>query len=483
MLTIALIAIPLIMSGVIFLAGANLSKTLALATTLIQLALTGFAAWQFSQGQLELLTFDQGWIGPLGIHYHFTLDGISLILALLSAIVSPLIVYSTFGKSIKNPHIYYSLIMMMIAAMMGAFTAADGLWFYIFYEIALIPIYFIVLNWGHGEHRAAITLKFFVYTIFGSLFMLASLLYVYQHTAPHSFAFSALYEAGKSLSGVEQGLVFAGFFIAFAVKMPVFPFHTWQPSTYNAAPTAGTMLLAAIMLKMATYGLIRIALPMVPTGVAEYGTWAMVLSVMGIVYASGVAIAQKKYKLLIAYSSIAHVGLISAGILSGNSQGVQGGLFEMLSHGILAVGLFYVYDILESRFGHDDMAKMGGIRDVNPLFAFLFFAIVMGSVALPFTSGFVGEFLLLVGLFQYGWVFALFGGLTVILGAVYMLRAFQTMMLGPANERSVSFAPLTTQEKTILAIIVILVIALGIFPAPLMELSNSTVESILATIH
>jgi NADH-quinone oxidoreductase subunit M len=265
--------------------------------------------------------------------------------------------------------------------------------------------------------------------------------------------------------------------------MPIFPFHTWQPSTYNAAPTAGTMLLAAIMLKMATYGLIRIALPMVPTGVADYGTWAMVLSVVGIVYASSVAIAQKKYKLLIAYSSVAHVGLISAGILSGNAQGVQGGLFEMLSHGILAVGLFAVYDILETRFGHDDMSKMGGVRDVNALFAFLFFAIVMGSVALPFTSGFVGEFLLLVGLFQYNWVFALFGGLTVILGAVYMLRAFQTIMLGPKNERSASFAPLTTIEKTVLIIVVILVVGLGIFPAPLMEVSNSAVESILANIN
>jgi NADH-quinone oxidoreductase subunit M len=483
MLTIALIAIPLLMSGAIFLLGSKMARTLALATSLVQLALTGVAFWQFNQGQNALLEFDQGWIGPLGIHYHFKLDGISLMLALLSGIVSPLIIYSSFTKTFKNPHIFYGLIMMMIGAMMGAFTAADGLWFYIFYEIALIPIYFLILNWGQGEHKAAITLKFFVYTIFGSLFMLVSLLYVYQHTAPHSFAFADLYAAGRTLSGVEQGFVFAGLFIAFAVKMPIFPFHTWQPSTYNAAPTAGTMLLAAIMLKMATYGLIRIALPMVPTGVADYGTWAMVLSVVGIVYASSVAIAQKKYKLLIAYSSVAHIGLISAGILSGNAQGVQGGLFEMLSHGILAVGLFAVYDILETRFGHDDMSKMGGVRDVNALFAFLFFAIVMGSVALPFTSGFVGEFLLLVGLFQYNWVFALFGGLTVILGAVYMLRAFQTIMLGPANERSSSFAPLTTIEKTVLIIVVILVVGLGIFPAPLMEVSNSAVESILANIN
>lgn len=481
MLTLALIALPLLMSALVFILGQKPARTVSLATTTVMFALTVFGAYQLSTGNTALLDFDKNWIGPLGIHYSFRLDGISIMLALLSALTAPLIVYSTFSRTFKNPHIFYGLMLMMIGAMNGAFFAGDGLMFYIFYEIALIPIYFIILIWGRGEDRAKITFKFFVYTIFGSLFMLVSLLYVYQHTTPHSFAFDALYAAGTSLSALEQGWVFAGIFIAFAVKMPIFPFHTWQPSTYNAAPTAGTMLLAAIMLKMATFGLIRLALPMVPAGIESYGNWAIVLSVTGILYASLMAIIQKRYKLLIAYSSIAHVGLISAGILSGTAQGVQGGLFEMISHGILSVGLFFVLDIIETRIGHDRIQEMGGIRAVNPTFAFLFFAIVMGSVALPFTSGFVGEFLLLLGLYQYsGWL-ALAGGMTVILGAVYMLRSFQSIMLGPENNISAGFAALTRQELTILSIVVFLVVLLGIYPAPLMELSNSAVESILVT--
>jgi|JI8StandDraft_2_1071088.scaffolds.fasta_scaffold10183_5 NADH-quinone oxidoreductase subunit M len=481
MLTLALIALPLLMSGAVFLLGAKAARTMAMATTLVMLGLTVFGAVQLSLGKTELLNFNQNWIGPLGLHYQFTLDGISIMLALLSAITAPLIVYSTISKTFKNPHVFYGLVLMMLGAMNGAFFAGDGLMFYIFYEVALIPIYFLILIWGRGEDKAKVTFKFFVYTIFGSLFMLISLLYVYQHTTPRSFSFEALYAAGNSLSALEQGWVFAGIFLAFAVKMPIFPFHTWQPSTYNAAPTAGTMLLAAIMLKMATFGLIRIALPMVPAGVAEYGDWAIVLSVIGIVYASMMAIVQKNYKLLIAYSSIAHVGLISAGILSGNAQGIQGGLFEMISHGILSVGLFFVYDIIESRMGHDRINEMGGIRAVSPTFAFLFFAIVMGSVALPFTSGFVGEFLLLLGLYQYSGAFALVGGLTVILGAVYMLRSFQAMMLGPENSATAHFAPLTKHETILLTIVVILVVGLGIFSDPILQLSNNAIDSLLAT--
>lgn len=481
MLTLALIAIPILMSLVVYLLGQNTSRMLAMATTLVTSLLTFFGAYQLGTENTALLVFDQKWIGPLGIHYKFTMDGISVMLALLSAITAPLIVYSSFNRTFKNPHIFYALVLFMLGAMNGAFFAGDGLMFYIFYEVALLPIYFIILAWGRGDERMKITFKFFVYTIFGSLFMLIALLYVYQHTTPRSFAFEDLYAAGTSLSALEQGWVFAGIFLAFAVKMPVWPFHTWQPSTYNAAPTTGTMLLAAIMLKMATFGLIKLALPMVPAGIESYGTWAVVLSVIGILYASMMAIVQKNFKLLIAYSSIAHVGLISAGILSGTTQGIQGGLFEMISHGILSVALFFVLDIIETRMGHDKINEMGGIRAVSPTFAFLFFAIVMGSVALPFTSGFVGEFLLLIGLYQYsGWL-ALAGGMTVILGAVYMLRSFQSMMLGPENTITSGFAPLSKQELTILSICVFLVILLGIYPAPIMELSNSAVESIFAT--
>ncbi len=482
MLTLLLIAIPLFMAGAIFLMGARMARQLALIGGIAELLVTLVAMYIHNTGDASgLLSFNRQWIGPLGISYAFNLDGISLVMALLTSLLTPIIVYASFNRTYKNPHVFYGLMMLMVASMIGAFTTSDGFLFYIFYEFALVPIYFMILIWSNSENKAKITLKFFLYTLFGSLFMLVSLLYVYQQS--HSFAFADLYAAGQALSAVEQGWVFAGFFIAFAVKIPVFPFHTWQPATYDAAPTAGTMLLAGIMLKMASYGLIRIVLPMLPEGVAEYGTWALVLSAISVLYASGMAIVQKRYKLLIAYSSIAHLGVLSAGILSGNAQGIQGGVMEMLSHGILAVGLFFVYDILESRMHHDEMNRMGGIREVNPQFAFLFFVIVMGSVALPLTSGFVGEFLLLLGLNQYSPILTGVAGLTVILGAVYMLRAFQVMMLGAANMHTQNFAPLSNHEKTVLTIIVVLVIGLGVYPDPILSISNPTIETLLQGIH
>jgi NADH-quinone oxidoreductase subunit M len=285
--------------------------------------------------------------------------------------------------------------------------------------------------------------------------------------ATPSFDMSAMWAAGNALSAGQQGWVFAGLFIAFAVKMPIFPFHSWQPSTYDHAPIQGTMLLAAIMLKMATFGLVRWALPMVPAGIAEHGQWAIVLSVISVIYASLMALTQKRLKMMIAYSSVAHVGMISAGVLSNTDQGTVGGLFEMFSHGILAVAMFTAYEIIVARIGHDRMAEMGGIRTANPRFAFLFFILVMGSVALPFTSGFVGEFLLLQGVAHVGWGYALVAGLSVILGAAYMLRGFQKMMLGNG---SISFEHLNSKENLIMAVAVLMVIVLGIYPHFILQL-------------
>ena len=478
MLTLILLAIPLFAAVLSMAAGAKNARNLALGAGILELIVTlGAFFLNGKEGSETWLTFNREWIGPLGISYAFSLDGISLVMALLVALLLPIIIYASFNRTFKSPHYFYGLMLLMAASMMGAFTTTDGLLFYVFYEFALIPIYFMILYWSDHPNKAKITLKFFIYTLFGSLFMLVSLLYLYNISG--SFNMQALYEAGRSLSGSDQGWVFAGFFIAFAVKIPVFPFHSWQPATYDSAPTAGTMLLAGIMLKMASYGMVRLVVPALPEGVAEYGTWALALSAISVLYASGMAIAQQRYKLLIAWSSIAHLGVLSAGILSGNAQGIQGGIMEMLSHGILSVALFFVYDIIESRMNHDDMGKMGGIREANPLFAFLFFTIVMGSVALPLTSGFVGEFLLLLGFYQVSpWLTAV-AGLTVVLGAVYMLRAFQSMMLGPANAMTQSFAPLNSHEKTVLTILVVLIIVLGVYPDPILSVANPSVESLL----
>jgi NADH-quinone oxidoreductase subunit M len=482
MLSILLFLLPLISALLVYFTRAESAKKMALVNSFALLLLTIAAAFvHHSNASDQLLSIQQDWIGPLGMTYNFSLDGISLMMVLLTAICLPLIVYSSFNRNFKAGNQYYALLFLMIAGMNGAFVTADGLMFYICYEFALIPIYFMILHWSNHEQRAKITLKFFLYTLFGSLFMLLSLLYLYADAK--SFALADLYTAGQSMSTVEQGFVFGGFMLAFAVKIPIFPLHTWQPSTYDAAPTSGTMLLGGIMLKMATYGIIRLILPTVPDGVEAYGDIALVFCGISVVYASAMAIAQKRYKLLIAYSSVAHVGLLAAGILSGTVQGVQGGLMEMLSHGILTIGLFFVYDMLIDRYGHDRMDEMGGIRAVQPTFAFLYFVIVMGSVALPGTSGFVGEFLLLIGLYQVNPLWTAIAGLTVVLGAVYMLRAFQKMLLGDTNATSIKFTAPTLQERIILVTIVILVIALGVYPAPLMQMSEPTLLNLLSSIH
>ncbi len=460
-------------------AGSKSAKTIALGGALVEFAVA-IASLQFLQqgGHPELLTVKYNWISSLGISFAFTIDGISMMLILLSTMLMPLIVYSSFSKSYSNPHILYALMMLMLSAMIGVFSTTDGFLFYILWEVSLIPIYFIILMWG-GENRQKITFKFFIYTLFGSLFMLLALIFVYLHTPNHSFDIQALYAAGKALSTTEQGLVFAGFFLAFAVKMPIIPFHTWQPNTYYTAPTPGVMMLSGIMAKMATYGLIRWVLPMVPDGIAEYGQIGIVLSVISIIYASCISIVQKDFKYLIAYASIAHIGLISAGILAANIKSIQGSLIEMLSHGINTIGLFVVYDIIYSRTGTSEMKKLGGIRAIDPAFAFMFFIIILSTVALPFTTGFVGEFLLILGLFENSPMAASVAGLSIILGVVYMFRSFQVMMLGETAPSLLSLPKLTVHEKTTLTIIIVLIIGLGVYPKPILDITENAVKTLL----
>jgi NADH-quinone oxidoreductase subunit M len=260
------------------------------------------------------------------------------------------------------------------------------------------------------------------------------------------------------------------FFLAYAIKIPIIPFHTWQPDTYSSAPTQGTMLLSGIMLKMGLYSLLRWLLPIVPMGTANNTSLVIGLCIIGVVYASTIAIMQTDLKKLFAYSSIAHVGLIAAGIFALNVQGIQGGLVQMLAHGINVVGLFYCADIIINRTGSSDINTLGGIRLLSPRFATYFIIIVLGSVALPLTNSFVGEFMLLLGLFEYNTWAALVAGLTVILGAVYMLRMYQKVMLGDVNQNVTVFEDLKWNEELVLATISILIFAFGIFPKPMLEL-------------
>jgi len=368
----------------------------------------------------------------------------------------------------------------MEMALIGVFVSLDGFLFYIFWELALIPIYFICLLWG-GADRVNVTIKFFIYTLTGSLFMLVGLIFLYIHTpGTHSFDINQLYQAGKSLDARAQGYLFLFFFLAFGIKIPVFPLHTWQPDTYTTAPTQGTMMLAGIMLKMGIYGLIRWLIPMLPLAVHEYSGYVMWFAIIGVVYASVIAITRNDLKRLLAYSSIAHVGLIAAGVFAFNPQGMQGAMIQMLSHGINVVGLFFVVDIIENRTKTRQISELGGIRNKAPFFSTAFMIIMLGAVALPLTNGFVGEFLLINGVFQYKAIMAAFAGLTIILGAVYMFRAYQNTMLGETSVATDDFMDLNLTEKAVLIPLIIMVIVIGIFPNIFLKVSEPAIMKLLA---
>lgn len=483
MLTGLLIIVPLIAAFLVFMTKGKSSRTIALGLSVVEFAISILAFLQYQHNPLSHeLALNCTWVESMGIHFAVGLDGISMLLVLLTTFLVPLIILSSFQTEYERPNTFYGLILFMQMALVGVFAANDGFLFYVFWELALIPIYFICLMWG-GDNRAKITFKFFVYTLFGSLFMLIALIYLYNHTGfdsgIKSWNINDLYAAGKSLNLSQQTFVFWSIFLAFAIKMPVFPLHTWQPDTYTVAPTQGTMLLSGIMLKMGTFGLIKWLLPIAPLALEKWGWLAMGMSVFGIVYASLIAMSQKDYKRLIAYSSIAHVGLISAGILAANQQGLQGAVIQMLGHGVNVVGLFLIADILLRHTGTRDITHLGGIRSMNGQFAVLFLIILLGSVALPLTNGFVGEFLLINGVYQYGAWTAAFAGLTVILGAVYMLRSYQSIMLGEKTDSSITFGSLASSDKAVLIIISIAVIAFGVYPKPLNDLAEEGVKTIM----
>lgn len=481
MMILSLIFWPLLASLLVLLFNQQQGRIVAAVASVIELIICIVAINNFNADGTTQFEINFPWIASQGIHFHAGADGISLLLVLLTTLLVPFIILSSPVVDNK-PVSFYSLILVMEMALVGVFTVLDGFLFYIFWELALIPIYIICLRWG-GENRNSITLKFFIYTLAGSLIMLVALIYVYFKTpTPHSFDIQALYATAQQLSLQEQGLIFWAMFVAFAIKMPVFPFHTWQPDTYNNAPAQGTMLLSGIMLKMGIYGLIRWLIPLVPQGVEEWRSTAIILSVIGIVYASCIALVQKDLKKLIAYSSIAHVGLIAAGIFTLNKIGIQGAMIQMISHGIVIVGLFFIIDIIMSRTNTQVIEQLGGIRLVAPKFATVFVIMTLGSVALPVTSGFIGEFLLINAVFQYDYLIGAFAGLTMILGAVYMLKGFQRTVLGNESETTRKFLDLTAQEKIVLYPLVILVIGIGIFPSPLLKISEAAVENVLSII-
>ncbi|WKK58463.1 NuoM family protein [Sphingobacterium sp. BN32] len=475
-----LLLLPVISAIILAFIKSSSARWAALLLSLLQLGLTIPFICNFIPDASIQFAQSFSWIESLGINFQIGIDGISLPMVILTNGLIPLIILASFAHN-KSGN-FYALISFMQAGLVLVFVSLDAFSFYVGWEAALIPIYFICALWGEGD-RIRVNLKFFIYTFFGSLLMLIAIIYLYQQTGTNDLSWATL--TNLSLTEGSQTWVFWAFFIAFAIKIPLFPVHTWQPDTYTHAPAAGTMLLSGIMLKMGLFGLLRWLLPLAPQAVAQYGTFAMILSIIGVVYGSLIAFKLNDAKRLIAYSSIAHVGLISAGIFSLTQEGLQGAIIQMINHGISVVGLFFVIDIIQQRTGSRNFADLGGLASRMPILAACFLIIIMGAIGLPLTNGFIGEFLLLKGIFSYtdhGVWFAVFGGTTLILGAVYMLRLYQKTMLGNISDTNMVVTDIKGVEVLVLVLIVALVILIGILPNMLLNISEASVNQLLQQI-
>ncbi|MBZ0098888.1 MAG: NADH-quinone oxidoreductase subunit M, partial [Taibaiella sp.] len=370
-------------------------------------------------------------------------------------------------KEVENQGSFYGLMLLSQAGITGVFLASDALLFYFFWELALVPVYFLCSIWG-GEKRIAVTFKFFVYTFVGSVMLLAALIYLsLQNPGGNSFAWNNIVRAGASLPADQQQWLFWLIFIAFAIKMPMFPFHTWQPDTYEQSPTPVTIILSALMVKMGVFGVVRWLLPVVPEGVAFWSDTVITLSVIGIVYASLLAIVQTDLKRLVAYSSIAHMGLMSAAAFSDTNVGMHGLMVQMFNHGINIAGMWVIISMVEQRWGTRNMKELGGMASTAPLMTIALVVIALANIALPLTNGFVGEFMLFNGLFvsgsQYHIVFMVIAGLGIILGAVYTLNMVQRTAYGETVAMKTG-GDLAASEYIGLAIIIGLIILLGVYP-------------------
>lgn len=478
MIPVLLILIPAV-TGLLsfFIPGAKGAKAWALISAIATLvvALSGVCTHKAAVAGV-----DASWLPAMGARFTLSMDGMARMLCALTAVSFPLVFGATYKNEYDKPGSYYALMLLLQAGLMGVFLASDALLFYFFWELALIPAYFLCSQWG-GEKRIAVTFKFFVYTFVGSLLMLLGIIYLHGKTADQSFALQAFYSVKLSLT--EQIWLFWAFFIAFAIKMPVFPFHTWQPDAYEQSPTGVTMILSGVMVKMGLYAVIRWLLPVFPEAVAKFDHLVILLCVIGILYASLIAIRQDDIKRLIAYSSIGHIGLMAAAIFTNQQIGMQGVMVQMFNHGINVIGLWIVADAIEQQLGTRKFSQLGGLAQKAPGLAILLVVMAFANIALPLTNAFVGEFMMFNGLFRYNVWMAAVAGISIILAAVYTLGMVQKVFYGNTVAATEHATDSSFNVKLVLAILAVGIIILGVYPQPVIQLTNDTVQAVITKIH
>ncbi len=479
MIALLLLLIPLITGFLnFFIRGERAAKNWSLLASVLTFIVAIIAVLP---GQTNAaLSIDSIWLPSLGARFSLQLDGIGKMLCFLTAIAYPIVFIATYRNEYRRPGNYHALMLLLQAGLMGVFLSTDALLFYFFWELALIPAYFLCSAWG-GEKRIPVTIKFFIYTFIGSLLMLIGIIYMFYKTPDHSFALSSFMNV--KFSGNEQNFVFWLFFIAFAIKMPIFPFHTWQPDTYEQAPTSVTMILSGVMVKMGLLGVVRWLLPVFPDAALHFSRLIIILSVIGLLYASFIAIRQDDFKRMIAYSSIAHVGIMSAALFASGNVGTHGAIIQMFNHGINVIGLWIVADAIEHQIGTRKFSEMGGLAQKAPALAIFLFVLAMANVALPLTNSFIGEFMMFNGIFSYSIWIAAFALISIILSAVYSLNMIKRVLFGSGSITSLKMQEIRTGRELMLILIAILIVFLGVYPQPLLNLTVDTVQSVLLKFH
>lgn len=458
-----------------FMRSETAAKNVAVLFSLLALGVVGSSLFYVDAKYQALNQVSYVWLPGLESSFSFILDGLTRTLCLLTAISFPLILlFVPIGKY-KQPHVFYGLLMLTQCGLMGVFMATDALVFYLFWELALIPVYFLSSIWG-GEKRIRATFKFFIYTFVGSLFMLIGIIYIYLKTTG---SFNLVNFYNSALTYKEQGWLFAMFFLAFAIKMPLFPFHTWQPDAYEQSPAPVTMILSGIMVKMGLFGMLRWLVALLPAGAKGHQTMVVVLAVIGMIYASLIAMRQDNIKRLIAYSSIAHIGLMALGIFTFQQVAVTGVVIQMFTHGVNVVALWMVADLIERQTGTLSMSALGGIAKKAPNLAIFMLVFSFANIALPLTNAFVGEFMIFSGVYAMSPWWAAAAGISIILSAVYTLNMVKNVFYGEVAAAVQGFMDIRPLQSFVFVVLTVLIFFMGVYPGPFLGMIGETVSLIL----